>query len=198
MNVRQTVTNSRVNSAFKNLMSIHWWMAGCYIILFVSGCFMARLPGNFLFLNPIYDFHKSIGAITMALLTWRILILLRVWWRKYTRRLPNLTPKWWKFFLLHTCLYIFMWAVPVSGFFLSNSYKNNNVKILWFVLPDLFPENSTLVDLGTSIHFWMAYTFLAFTVIHILAYRKVFKANMRRFSNFINNKLIKFVTSQKS
>jgi cytochrome b561 len=198
MNVIQKLTNFRVNSAFMNLMSIHWWMASCYLILFVSGSFMARLPGNFLLLNSIYDFHKSIGAVTMALLTWRIVTLLRVWWRKYNKRSPKLTSRWWKVFLLHTCLYIFMWAVPVSGFFLSNSYKNNNVKLLWLVLPDLFPEDSAMVDLGTSIHFWIAYTFLAFIFIHILAYWKVFKANLRRFLNFINRKLMMFSSSNKS
>lgn len=190
MNPVQPVTKLRVNSAFKNLMFIHWWMASCYLALFVTGSVMTRLPDDIFFHDPLYDFHKSIGAITIALLTWRILILLRVCWRKYTKRKPKLTPEWWRIFVLHVSLYVFMWVVPVSGFFLSNSYKSNNVKILWIILPDLFPQNPALVSLGISLHFWMGYTFLAFIILHILLQKKVLRANWRRFSNFVSNRSI--------
>ena len=89
----KTTTKSRVNSAFKDLMSVHWWMAACYLVLFVTGSFMARLAREVPIRSPLYDFHKSIGILTMALLTWRIITLLRVWWRKYTQRTPKLTAQ---------------------------------------------------------------------------------------------------------
>jgi len=177
----------RLNSAFQQLMSIHWWMAGCYMLLFVTGSLMARLPKEVFFRGSLYDFHKSIGVLTMALLTWRILTLLRVWWRKYTKRPPKFTPQWWRTFALHTSLYILMWVVPVTGFLLSNSFRSNNVKFFGIVLPDIFPENSAMVAVGRSFHFWLGYTFLAFILAHALTYWKVVKANWRRFVNFINN-----------
>jgi cytochrome b561 len=80
---------------------------------------------------------------------------------------------------LHTSLYIFMWAVPISGFFFSNSFKNNNVRFFGLTLPDLFPQNSDLVNLGRSIHFWLAYTFLAFIILHAIDQFKVVKAFWR-------------------
>jgi cytochrome b561 len=129
------------------------------------------------------------GALVIALLTWRILILLRVWWRKYTKRLPKFTPAWFKTFVLHTLLYVFMWVVPVSGFFFSNSYQSNNVPFFWFTLPDIFPQNSELVDLGRSLHFWFSYTFLAFIILHTFAQWKVVRANWRRFSGFVQTRL---------
>lgn len=83
---QKNIAPSRVNSAFKQLMSLHWVMASSYLVLFVTGSFMARLPRELLFRNSLYDFHKSIAVLTMALLTLRIFILLRVWWNKYTKR----------------------------------------------------------------------------------------------------------------
>ncbi|WP_331456523.1 cytochrome b, partial [Crocosphaera watsonii] len=171
---------SRKNSAYKNLMSIHWWMFYCYIILFMGGAFMSRLPREVFGGNLLYDFHKSVGVLTMALLTWRILTLLQVWWKKYTKRLPKYSSQWMQKVALHTSLYIFMYAVPISGFFFSNSFQSNNVRFLGVTLPDLFPQNSDLVDLGRNIHFWLAYTFLAFIILHTIEQFKVVKGFWRR------------------
>ncbi len=187
--MQQSTAKSRMNSAFKYLMSLHWWMAACYLVLFVVGTFMAQLPREVSFRGALYDFHKSIGVLTMALLTWRILLLLRVWWRKYAKRFPKFTPAWLKTVALHFSLYVFMWAVPVAGFFFSNSFKSNNVSFFGIMLPDLFPQNKAMVEVGRSLHFWLSYTFLAFIVLHSIAQWKVVKANWRRISGFVKSKV---------
>ncbi len=194
MSTLKSATKPRVNSAFKQLMSVHWVMSVGYLVLFVGGTFMAKLPRELFIRGPLYDFHKSVGVATMALLTWRILILLQVGWKKYTKRQPKLTNEWYKTFALHVSLYVFMWLVPVAGFFLSNSFRSNNVKFFGIVLPDLFPQNSAIVEVGRSLHFWLAYTFLAFVILHILSQKKVVRANWRRLVNFIQTK---FAKSQK-
>ncbi|HLO89433.1 MAG TPA: cytochrome b [Nostocaceae cyanobacterium] len=181
----KTPAKSRRNSAFQHLMSIHWWMASFYLVLFMTGVFMPRLPDDLFIRSPLYDIHKSIGALVLALLTWRILVLLRVWWRKYTKKFPKFSPQWLKVVALHTTLYVFMWAVPVSGFFLSNSYKSNNVKFLGLTLPDIFPQNSAALGLARNMHFWLAYIFLAFTILHIIDQWKVAKALWRRFTQTV-------------
>jgi cytochrome b561 len=173
-------TPPRLNSAFKQLWSIHWWMAGCYLILFVGGFSMVRMPESTLQENA-YTLHKSFGALTMALLTLRIFMLQQVWWRKYTRRLPKLTGEWIRTFLLHTAIYVFMLAVPISGFFLSNSYQSGNVPFFWVAtLYDVFPENAVVVELARSLHFWIAYTFLAFIVLHAIDQQKYVRSFWRR------------------
>ncbi|HLP86998.1 MAG TPA: cytochrome b [Nostocaceae cyanobacterium] len=177
-----TQAKPRRNSAFQHLMSVHWWMAGFYLVLFMTGVLMPRLPDELVIVGPLYDLHKSIGALVLGLLTWRILVLLRVWWRKYTKKFPKFSPQWLKVVALHTVLYLFMWAVPVSGFFLSNSYKSNNVKFFGLTLPDIFPQNSEVLELARSMHFWTAYIFLAFVVLHIIDQWKVTKALWRRFT----------------
>ncbi len=194
MTTLKPVAKSRLNSAFKQLMSLHWVMSACYLVLFVGGTFMAQLPRELLIRGPLYDFHKSVGVLVMALLTLRILTLLRVAWKKYTKRQPKFTREWYKNFALHAILYVFMWQVPVAGFFFSNSFKSNNVKFFGIVLPDAFPQNSAMVEVGRSLHFWLAYTFLAFMILHILAQKKVVRANWRRLINFVRTK---FAKSQK-
>jgi cytochrome b561 len=186
--VKSVSPKLRSNSAFKRLMSVHWWMAACYLILFPLGTFMTQLPREAPFRSSIYDFHKSIGVLAMTLLTWRILVLLQVWWKKYTKRSPKITADWIKTVVLHSSLYLFMWAVPVSGFLLSNSFKANNVKFFGILLPDVFPQNQAMVEVGRSSHFWLSYTFLAFIVLHGIAQWKVVKANWRRFISFVKTK----------
>jgi cytochrome b561 len=105
----------RLTSAFQRLMSVHWWMAMAYLILFVGGTIMSQLPREISFRGMMYDFHKSIGILSMALLTWRILVLIQVWWKKYHKRWPKLSRKWWQTLILHMSLYVFMWAVPIAG-----------------------------------------------------------------------------------
>jgi cytochrome b561 len=174
---------SRLNSAFQQLWSMHWWMAGCYLLLFLSGMPMVRLPEETALQENAYTFHKSIGALTMALLTWRIFILQRVWWRKYTRRGPKVTQDWIRTTAFHSAIYIFMLVVPLSGFYLSNSYQSGNVPFFWLTLPDLFPKNAAVVDLARNLHFWLAYTFLGCIALHGIDQRKYLRALWRRSKN---------------
>ncbi len=192
--ITQPAAKPRLNSAFKQLMSLHWAMAACYLVLFITGPFMSELPRELFIRNPLYAFHKSVGVLTMALLTLRILTLLRVWWKKYTKRLPKFTKEWYKNFALHATLYVFMWLVPVAGFLLSNSIRNKNVPFFGIVVPDMFPKNPAMVEVGRSLHFWLSYTFLAFVILHILDRKKVVRANWRRLTNFVGTK---FPKSQK-
>jgi cytochrome b561 len=192
--ITQPAAKRRLNSAFKQLMSLHWAMAACYLLLFITGPFMSELPREFFMRNPLYAFHKSVGVLTMAFLTLRILTLLRVWWKKYTKRLPKFTKEWYKNFALHATLYVFMWLVPVAGFLLSNSIRNNNVPFFGIVVPDMFPKNPAMVEVGRSLHFWLSYTFLAFVILHLLDQKKVVRANWRRLTNFVGTK---FAKSQK-
>jgi hypothetical protein len=57
----------RINSAFKQLWSMHWWMAVCYLLLFVGGVWMVRMPEDTALQDHAYTLHKSLGVLTMAL-----------------------------------------------------------------------------------------------------------------------------------
>jgi cytochrome b561 len=185
--INKAIAKLRVQSVFQRLMSIHWAMALCYLILFVTGTTMFGL-GEDHFPPMLLDFHNSIGILTIGLLTYRIFTLLQASWQKYTKRLPKFSPKWFSTVALHTNLYLFMWAVPVTGVFLANTYASESVRFFGLLLPDLFPANEALVPLASDLHFWFAYTFLAFILLHMAAQRKIVQANWRRFSNFVNHR----------
>jgi cytochrome b561 len=165
-------------------MTVHWWMAALYSLLFITGTVMSQLdrdtPGRF----ELYDFHKSLGILVIIFLLGRIILLLQVWWKKYSRRWPRLSGGWWRTTLLHVSLYLFMVAVPISGIFLSNSFRPRNVKLFGLLLPDFWPPNSSMAGLGRSLHFWLSYTFLAFVVLHTIQQWKVVRANWRRLQQF--------------
>ncbi len=170
----------RKTSIFQQLMSIHWWMAACFLLLFILGIVMPRLSEEMPIREQVYAVHKSLGALVLGLLLVRIFVLLRVSWSKYSRRLPKLTPDWIKVFALHSALYVFMLAAPLSGFFLSNSYRSGNVPFFGLTLPDLFPVNRAVVELARSLHFWLVYAFLAASSLHLLQQWKVVRASWRR------------------
>ena len=180
-----TPSKPRLTSAFQRLMSIHWWMALGYLALFLGGTFMARLDRGVSFRGSFYDVHKMIGVLTLALLGWRVLVLLQVSWKKYSKRWPKLGRRWYQNVALHSGLYLLMVAVPLAGFLLSNSFKANNVMFLGLVLPDIFPQNKGMVEIGRTLHFWLAYLFLGLIILHATLQWKVVKANWRRFVKFI-------------
>jgi cytochrome b561 len=190
MSSELTSARPRLNSAFKQLWSMHWVMAVCYLLLFLLGIGMVRMPEDTALRSNSYQLHKSIGVLTMGLLIWRMLILQRVWWRKYTRRSPKVTSEWMRTFLLHTAIYAFILVVPITGFFLSNSYRSGNVPFFWIAtLPDIFPKNPAVVDLARNLHFWLSYTFLAFIILHSIEQRKYLRSLWRRTSNAIDKAL---------
>jgi len=177
----------RFNSVFQRLMTIHWWMAGAYLLLYLGGVVMARLP-RVPIRNSMYDIHKSIGVITLILLAARLVTLGQVVWRKYRRRSPRVNLLWYKKTLSYALMYLMMMAVPLAGFLLSNSFRTNNVKLLGWTLPDLFPVNSAMVEPARALHFWLAYAFLSLIVLHTIAQRNVVKANWRRFKGFVQKR----------
>jgi cytochrome b561 len=179
----------RLNSVFKQLMSIHWWMAMCYLILLPSGKVMVELQGEVSYRELLFAAHKSFGVLVLLLLGWRVYILLRVWGRKYSKHLPKFTRNWYLKTGLHTLLYLMMFAVPMSGYWLSNAYQIHNVSLFGLTMPDIFPVNSEAASQAGAVHARTAKAFAIFICIHFICQHKVVKANLRRFSGWAKIKL---------
>lgn len=169
----------RKTAAFKQLRFLHWLMATCFLTLYIVGAFMSRLSDDVSFKDYLFDFHKSIGTLAMALLIARIFVLLCMFWSKYSRRQPKLTRSWVKTFALHTALYLFMLVAPISGFFYSNS-GDYDVAFFGIVLPRMFGVNQAVFGFARSLHFWLVYTFLAFIVLHTLEQWKFVRSTWKR------------------
>jgi cytochrome b561 len=175
----------RLNNVFKQLMSLHWWMAICYLLLFPSGIIMAKLEGEVSYRELLFAAHKSFGVLVLLLLGWRVYLLVRVWGKKYSKHLPKLTVNWYFKTSLHTLLYLMMFVVPLSGYWLSNAYQANNISLFGVPMPDLFPVSSDAADRAAIAHGVTSKALAIFILIHFVAQRKVVNANWRRLSAWI-------------
>ncbi len=142
---------------------------------------MAELDREVSFRELLYAAHKSLGVLVIFLLGWRVYWLVRVWGRKYRHHLPKFTHKWYFTTALHTLLYMLMWAVPLSGYWLSNSFKANNVSLFGLPMPDLFPVSREALSQARLAHSNTGKIFFVMIAIHLICQHKVVKANWRRF-----------------
>jgi cytochrome b561 len=180
----KTAPKPRQNSVFKHLMSMHWWMALCYLLLFPSGIVMAKLEGQYSNRELLFAAHKSFGVLVLLLLIGRGYLLFRVWGKKYSKHFPRLTGNWYIKTALHSLLYVMMVVVPLTGYWLSNAYQANNISLFGIPMPDIFPVNSGVVSQAGMAHGVTSKLFAFLIVLHIVAQRKFVKASFRRFSDW--------------
>jgi cytochrome b561 len=180
-----TTPKFRLNNVFKQLMSLHWWMAICYLLLFPTGIVMAKLEGKVSYRELVFATHKSFGVLVLLLLGWRVYLLLRVWGRKYSKHLPKFTGNWYFKTGLYTLLYLMMFVVPLTGYWLSNAYQANNISLFGIPMPDIFPVNSDAVDGANVAHGATSKAFAIFILIHAISLGRVIKANWRRLSAWL-------------
>jgi cytochrome b561 len=173
------------NNVFKQLMSLHWWMAICYVILFHSGEMISKDRGEFSDRAIVLAAHKSFGMLVLLLLGWRVYLLLRVWGRKYRKHLPKLTANLYFKTGLHTVLYLLMFAVPLSGYWLVNVSHANNISLFGLPMPDIFPVNGDAVSQASTAHSQTSKAFKVLIVMHIIAQYKFVRANWHRFSGWV-------------
>lgn len=173
------------SNVFKQLMSLHWWMAICYVLLFHSGEMISKVQDEFSDRELVLATHKSFGVLVLLLLAWRVYLLLRIWNRKYRKHLSKLTGNWYFRTCLHTVLYLLMSAVPLSGYWLANAEHINNISLFGLPMPDIFPVNGDVVDRANLFHSQTSRAFKILIVIHVIAQYKFVRANWRRFSGWV-------------
>lgn len=175
----EPITTGRKTAAFKQLMFLHWLMAACFLLVYITGMIVPRVNKELFFAELFPFLHQSLGVMVTALLVARIFLLLQVLWRKHLRRFPKATPAWIRLSILHTILYFFMLTAPISGFLLLNC-ESKAVTFFNVTVPPIFPESKETIGLARNAHFWLSYIFLAFIFLHTLAQWKVVRAIWRR------------------
>jgi cytochrome b561 len=143
--------------------ALHWLIALLIIGMLCMGLYMNSLgftPLKF----QLYQLHKSIGITILLLVAFRLL------WR-FTNpapMLPTHMPLWQKAaaHTTHTFLYILMFAMPISGYVMSDAggYHPN-----WFGLPVpiLVGQNPDLAKNLNLFHEYAAYAIWALLAAHI-------------------------------
>ncbi len=176
---------SRQNNVFKQLMSVHWWMAICYLLLLPSGNILSNLSkvqDDLSYRELLLAGHKSFGVLALLLLGWRVYLLIRVWERKYSKHLPKLTGNWYFKTCLHTVMYLLMFVVPLSGYWLSNASHRHDISLFGLPMPDIFPVNKDVVSQANTAHRQTSEAFKLLIIIHLVAQYKFIRANWRRLS----------------
>lgn len=132
----------------------HWIMALGIIGAGILGLIMVEMDRGMDKLNA-FAIHKSIGLTVLALL------VLRLTWRIFDRKpVDEPMPSWQRFaaHATHGVLYLFMLAIPLSGWIYNSA---RGYPLQWFKqfnLPALVEKNQDLGDLAISAHiilFWI-------------------------------------------
>jgi cytochrome b561 len=147
-------------------IAFHWLGALLLFALLALGVWMVRQP------DAGYDSvkivlilaHKQMGMGAFLLAT------VRLAWR-IGQPLPALTPglpAWQQFVarLVHLCLYGLMFALPLTGWWMSSAAGFPISLLGGPVLPDLVPVSDPLFREFALVHRWLAWALLAAVALH--------------------------------
>lgn len=143
--------------------SLHWIVALCVLTTVPVGILMGRvgdpLSGN------LYNFHKSLGATILTLMTVRIIYRLI----KGAPPHHNL-PAFYRIAgsINHWALYIMLIATPIVGWVMNSAFGGSGFPFFGlFELPALISENKPLYDRLAPLHGFMGFTVGVLFCMHI-------------------------------
>jgi cytochrome b561 len=146
-------------------IALHWVLAAALIATFALGVYMHELP-----ISPsrlkLYNYHKWAGITILALSAVRLL------WRLTHRPpadvpMPPLQAK--LAHAVHVLLYVWFFAVPLSGWAYSSAA---GFPIVWFgvlPLPDFVPVDKGLAETLKGVHKFFTLSLGAMVIAHIAA-----------------------------
>lgn len=144
-------------------LTLHWLIGLSIIAMLAMGLYMEGITDSFT-RYQIYQFHKSLGISILVLAAARV-----IW------RLVNVTPlslpehKQWEKKLAkiaHFLLYVFMFAMPLSGWVMSAAGGRTVSFFGLFNLPAIIPVNEGLGAAARTAHTYIAYTLIGLIGLH--------------------------------
>lgn len=145
----------------------HWLIAILIVGAFTLGLVMTDIPGFSMTKLKYFAWHKWAGVTVL------LLAALRLLWRLKNSppALPSTMPVWQRGAAhgLHHLLYLFMFAVPVSGYFYTLAAGFPVVYFGLFKLPVLIAKDLALAEVLKQVHYWLAMSMAALVALHVLA-----------------------------
>ncbi len=146
---------------------LHWLMAAIILFLIGLGIYMAdflskEAPNRM----DVYNLHKSLGALVLALVVVRIVNRLIY----KAPEMPKTLLKSEKILahLTHAALYLLMIFVPLSGYLMSNLF-GYPVGFFGIELPKIAETNLELAGFFHEAHEVLPYVLLGLIALHVLA-----------------------------
>lgn len=142
---------------------LHWLIALLVISLLALGLYMAGLA-----ISPqklkLYGWHKEWGILVLGL------VILRILWRwlNLVPLLPATLPGWqkWAAHAVHWAFYVFLFAMPLTGWLMSSASDLPVSFFGWLTLPDLIGPNKQFAALLRDLHEWLGYGLIATICLH--------------------------------
>lgn len=145
--------------------SLHWVMAILLIGLVILGLYMTWIP-----ISPqklkLYGWHKELGILAL------MLVMIRIVWRlrNINPSLSSLSPlERLAAHTVHWAFYAFMFAIPISGWFITSAAGLPVSFFGLFLLPNIVPANEEQRLLFEEIHKWLSYGLIATFCAHVAA-----------------------------
>jgi len=146
---------------------LHWLIAILIIGAFTLGLVMTDIPGISPAKLRYFSWHKWTGVTVL------LLACLRLLWRLKNRppALPDAMPAWQRGAAhgLHHLLYVFIFAVPLSGYCYTLAAGIPVVYFGLFQLPVFIAKNPALAETLKPIHYWLNMSMAALVALHVLA-----------------------------
>jgi len=144
----------------------HWLIAVLILLQFVIGSVAEEMK-----LTPakldLFVWHKSIGVTIF------MLALLRLLWRlgNPPPAMPAGTPRWEHRLAVlgHWALYALMFAVPISGWVVSDASRVPFKAYFVLPMPDVIATSRSLQELAEEVHEVLTMSLLVVVVVHIAA-----------------------------
>jgi len=144
----------------------HWLMALLVIGLAALGLYMVTLAdvGFNTKKVTLVLYHKEFGLLALVLLATRLA------WRvtQILPRLVDVLPDWQKIAarFVHLSFYALLFALPMTGYFMSSAAGIPVSFFGFFMLPDFVHRDDDLFHQYIAIHKWLAYVLILFIFIH--------------------------------
>jgi cytochrome b561 len=165
-------------SAFAKLL--HWLVAICVLSTIPIAFWMSNTgPGPLQ--DNLYNLHKSLGVLILALM------LLRIAYRLITGAPapdPTLAP-WQRAVssIMHTLLYVLLLAMPIVGWIANSAYGASTPFFGLIDLPPIVGKNEPLSERLFILHRWTGWVVAALAAMHIgaaLQHRFIHRDGMLR------------------
>jgi len=143
---------------------LHWIMALLLICLVILGLYMVKLPIGLEKLK-MYGWHKEYGILAL------MLVIVRFTWR-LTNKTPSLDIPLLEIIAartVHWLFYVFMVALPITGWLVTSAAGLPVSFFGLFVLPNLVSSDSQSLAVYEEIHKWLGYGLIATFSLHTAA-----------------------------